>query len=549
VTAGGTLTGNVVNATSQFNLNDNRIVSLGPNSSLNNFLVGPNTGNALTDGRENTFIGVSAGQSLTGGGEDCPTCGPGGVPLFKASHSAFVGYRAGASNTTGGYNSFFGSSAGASNLSSTNNSFFGSFAGPVSRGAANSFFGSFAGYRNVGGFNNAFFGNSAGISNIVGDNNAFFGSFVASQSVGSRNSFFGASAGSGNTTGEANSFFGFSAGDSNTTGSANTAIGYRADIAGFSPTNATAIGANAFATQSNSLILGGITGINNGTSVNVGIGTTTPQSTLDVKGSGVFRPSSGVEEVLLGAPNGETGIVIKGPSNRSDIRFNGSTLKLVAGAGNGPPAAANGLEVDTNGNVGMGSPPALTPNVRLWITGQSSNQGASILRVENSTSQVSLLANDNRTVTIGQLGSTPSAIHVCLDAGNTFTQCSSSLRFKDHVVPFNNGLDLVRQLQPIKFTWKHNGTPDLGLGAEDVAEVEPLLVTYNNEGRIQGVKYDQLNVILINAIKQQQEQIEQLQRQQRLITLQEVILKNQQQQIASLKKLVCRNRRRKGVCK
>ena len=41
-------------------------------------------------------------------------------------------------------------------------------------------------------------------------------------------------------------------------------------------------------------------------------------------------------------------------------------------------------------------------------------------------------------------------------------------------------------------------------------KVEPLLVTYNSEGQIQGVKYDQLNVVLINAIKQQQEQIETL---------------------------------------
>jgi hypothetical protein len=36
------------------------------------------------------------------------------------------------------------------------------------------------------------------------------------------------------------------------------------------------------------------------------------------------------------------------------------------------------------------------------------------------------------------------------------------------------------------------------------------LVTHNNEGQIQGVKYDQLNVVLINAIKEQQKQIETL---------------------------------------
>ena len=35
-------------------------------------------------------------------------------------------------------------------------------------------------------------------------------------------------------------------------------------------------------------------------------------------------------------------------------------------------------------------------------------------------------------------------------------------------------------------------------------------MTHNDKGEIQGVKYDQLNVVLINAIKQQQNQIETL---------------------------------------
>jgi hypothetical protein len=69
---------------------------------------------------------------------------------------------------------------------------------------------------------------------------------------------------------------------------------------------------------------------------------------------------------------------------------------------------------------------------------------------------------------------------------------------------------LNTMMHPISFAWKANGTRDLGLGAEDVAKVEPLLVTHNDKGEIEGVKYDRLNVVLINAIKQQQEQIETL---------------------------------------
>ena len=52
------------------------------------------------------------------------------------------------------------------------------------------------------------------------------------------------------------------------------------------------------------------------------------------------------------------------------------------------------------------------------------------------------------------------------------------------------------------------GERDLGLVAEEVAKVEPLLVTHNERGEIEGVKYDRIAVVLINAIKQQQEQME-----------------------------------------
>jgi hypothetical protein len=41
--------------------------------------------------------------------------------------------------------------------------------------------------------------------------------------------------------------------------------------------------------------------------------------------------------------------------------------------------------------------------------------------------------------------------------------------------------------------------------------VEPLLVTHNNKGEIEGVKYDRITVALINGMKEQQEQIKTLQ--------------------------------------
>jgi hypothetical protein len=68
-------------------------------------------------------------------------------------------------------------------------------------------------------------------------------------------------------------------------------------------TNATALGYRATVTQSNSLVLGSINGVNSATAnTNVGIGTTAPKQPLDVasgdayiskRGSGLILKSSG----------------------------------------------------------------------------------------------------------------------------------------------------------------------------------------------------------------------------------------------------------------
>jgi len=50
----------------------------------------------------------------------------------------------------------------------------------------------------------------------------------------------------------------------------------------------------------------------------------------------------------------------------------------------------------------------------------------------------------------------------------------------------------------------------VGLGAEDVEKIDSLLVTYNKQGQVEGVKYDRINVVLINAIREQQAQIDSL---------------------------------------
>jgi hypothetical protein len=143
--------------------------------------------------------------------------------------TTFVGRGAG-TNNTGTYNSFFGNLAGASNTSGGSNAFFGDLAGwNTTTGNRNSVFGSSAFRGNVTGFENAVFGHEAGL-NGAGSSNALFGKHAGVDSTGDNNSFFGRSAGDRNTTGSNNSAFGRSARMS--TGNLNfaTAIGSEAVV-------------------------------------------------------------------------------------------------------------------------------------------------------------------------------------------------------------------------------------------------------------------------------------------------------------------------------
>ena len=65
---------------------------------------------------------------------------------------------------------------------------------------------------------------------------------------------------------------------------------------------------------------------------NVGIGTTAPTVgyRLEVSGATLLRPGNGT--VQFGSPNAELGMsIVPTSGNRADVRFNGATLKLVAG--------------------------------------------------------------------------------------------------------------------------------------------------------------------------------------------------------------------------
>jgi hypothetical protein len=374
-------------------------------------------------------------------------------------------------------------------VSSSNNTFLGWGAGASNTtGSGNSFFGNNAAASNTFGINNSIFGLEAGFANL-GSNNSIFGAQAGRASSGNGNSFFGVNAGFFNSTGSNNVFSGLGAGSANTTGSANTIVGFNANITPSNLSNATAIGANALVGQSNSLVLGSINGINGATAhTRVGIGITTPSFKLHV----------------IDASN--TGL-------RVQTNMTGGTVASFGGNG-AFQIDANGivggrLTVTENGNVGIGT---ASPMDKLVVSG-------GFFRLN--------------------LPAAGGSSTLCLNTSNQIAFCSSSLRYKTDIAPFAGGLSLVNRLQPITFTWKADGKADLGLGAEDVARIEPLLVTHNEKGEVEGVKYDRVAVVLLNAVKEQQAQIKHQAEQ----------IHSQQQQIEVLRRLLCLRQPKADNCR
>lgn len=88
---------------------------------------------------------------------------------------------------------------------------------------------------------------------------------------------------------------------------------------------------------------------------------------------------------------------------------------------------------------------------------------------------------------------------------------ASSRRFKSNIRAIDNAVATVNQLRGVEYDWREDGRHDIGLIAEEVGEVLPEVVEYEENGvDAKGLHYSKLVPLLIEAIKEQQEQIRSL---------------------------------------
>jgi hypothetical protein len=168
------------------------------------------------------------------------------------------------------------------------------------------------------------------------------------------------------------------------------------------------------------------------------------------------------------------------------------------------------ISTGTN-NIGIGASAGAalssgSDNILIGNGGLSGDSGT--IRVGQSGNQTSFFAAGVRGVTTGA----NNAIPVVIDSSGQLGTVSSSRRFKEDIQDMGEASSGLLQLRPVSFRYKQpfaDGSKPIqyGLIAEEVAEVFPDLVVHSADGQIETVKYQMLDVLLLNELRRQEAEI------------------------------------------
>ena len=487
-----------------------------------------------TTGNNNTAMGVSALQSNTAGDNNIAM---GHSALFKNTYgysNVGLGIRALFNNTTTSNLVAVGDSALFKNNS----------------GSYNTSVGSKSLYSNINGNSNTANGYQVLYTNTSGDGNTANGYHALHfNTFGSYNTAIGYEALQFNESGLWNTAVGLQAFTSNTNGSKNTALGFGTNVSTESLNNATAIGANSLVGCSNCLILGSITDVNGATSsVNVGIGTTTPLARLSLAASGSALTGTAASNMfsinggLLGAATGDaitlgsigflaglnnTSLAIKALRHSPGTNWTTSAILLQYDVDNVPQAAGSYMAFSSNGNIGYNT---TLPTARVQIQHASSSLTPHLSLSTSGANYAALRFNNLDTSSFWDISGSDYAgnrqiVFYYNGFGSVFTLTSdgyailartltqnSDIRLKKNIIPLQHALSKITQLNGYTYQWKMESSDtsqQIGVIAQEVQKLFPELVKEDNKG-ILSVNYSGLIPVLIESIKEQQKEIEKL---------------------------------------
>ncbi|MFC2089317.1 tail fiber domain-containing protein [Bacteroidota bacterium] len=523
-----------------------------------NYLIGKDAGVNITSGINNTFFGWESGISNTEGSENIFIGKESGYSNLSGNYNSFIGYQAGYS-TNSDFNTFLGYNAGKYNSGGQNNIAIGFQAGMGNEsgegvmGDNNIFIGNTAGALTTYGDKNVFIGDSTGYSNTLGRNNVVMGYHAGfSNNQGFENVMIGTNAGYfnyglGDTwDGNYNVFIGYNSGYYNTSGSGNVFLGYYSGWYSETGDYQTTIGhaAGAYAEGQWNTFIGAEAGIEatsgeENTYIGIYAGSYASGWYNTYLGMSAGNYAEGDDNTLIGAYAGYG-------NSESNFYYNtyvGSSAgeNTTTGSSNTLLGYYTGYSLTTgSGNVFVGHEAGFneTGDNKLYISNSSTDNPL----VYGDFLSEKLTINGNMGINFDgfegyglviDLPSSQTPYYYLYTFGDVYTDgdyysyTGNPVQWdpaaKSGSSTIDGALNKIKSINSFYYqsTAKSGESKNkIGVSADDVEKVLPELVKENKDG-LKGVNYDGLIPVMIEAIKDQQAQIE-----------------AQQAQIEALKKLL-----------
>ena len=246
-----------------------------------------------------------------------------------------------------------------------------------------------------------------------------------------------------------------------------------------------------------------------------------------------IRPGAPTSSIDIAA-SGNVGIGTASPGSALDVSGNaaivGSDLNLATRTTATTKVSRVAMPPFTTGNLNFAYVAAATTSTDniAAVGGSAGGFSAATVIVFNTAANTN---TDNgtermRVTSIGRVGIGTTAPDQLLSvngdaskAGGGSWQTFSDARLKDIRGPFIRGLNAVMRLQPVRYQYKEDNAMGLpavgeriGFGAQDVQKVIPEAVSTNESGFLM-VNNDPIIFTMLNAIKEQQKEIVELKRQ------------------------------------
>ena len=273
-----------------------------------------------------------------------------------------------------------------------------------------------------------------------------------------------------------------------TTGAANTAVGWFSLFGTSSGSFNTAVGAGALDlnTADNNTAVGVAALLLNTTGID---NTANGRAALEFNDTGTSNTAVGSKTLLSNTTgNANTAIGLE------------ALVENTAGNANTAIGVGALLNSTGSGNVALGA------NAGIGVSGASN-----VIAIGTTGADVADSCFIGNISGVNE-GGTISAVYINSNRQLGTQAPPSARRFKKEIKPMDKASEAVLGLKPVTFHYKSDNaaTPQFGLIAEEVAEVNPDLIVRDKNGEIYTVRYEAVNAMLLNEFLKEHKRVQSL---------------------------------------